>query len=114
MGVRRWLTVGLVAAVTLSGCADKAATNSANVPAGRVAAVTRSGGADKVATISANARAGRAVGGTQTVSVMVGGLSNQIYLPFMLAQRLGYSQAAGLNVRLQDEGAGVDATTQMM
>jgi NitT/TauT family transport system substrate-binding protein len=90
MGVRKWLTVGLVAAVTLSGCADKAATNSANVPAGP------------------------AVAGAPTVSIMVGGLSKQIYLPFMLAQRLGYYQAAGLNVRLQDEGAGVDATTQMM
>jgi NitT/TauT family transport system substrate-binding protein len=45
---------------------------------------------------------------------MVGGLSKQIYLPFMLAQRLGYYQQAGLNVSLQDEGAGVDATTQMM
>src|SRR5262245_31906842 len=45
---------------------------------------------------------------------MVGGLSKLIYLPFMLAQRLGYYQAEGLNVTLQDEGAGVDATTQMM
>ena len=49
-----------------------------------------------------------------TVSIMVGGLSKQIYLPYMLAQRLGYYQQEGLNVALQDEGAGVDATAQML
>ncbi|WP_336159847.1 ABC transporter substrate-binding protein [Amycolatopsis sp. VC5-11] len=54
-------------------------------------------------------------GGTGTpVSIMVGGLNKQIYLPFMLAQRLGYYQKQGLNVTLQDEGAGVDATTNMV
>ncbi|GAB3399003.1 ABC transporter substrate-binding protein [Amycolatopsis echigonensis] len=54
-------------------------------------------------------------GGTGTpVSIMVGGLNKQIYLPFMLAQRLGYYQKQGLNVTLQDEGAGVDATTNMI
>jgi len=49
-----------------------------------------------------------------TVRIMVGGLNKQIYLPFMLAQRLGYYQQEGLNVSLQDEGAGVDATIQML
>ena len=54
-------------------------------------------------------------GGTGApVSIMVGGLNKQIYLPFMLAQRLGYYQQEGLNVTLQDEGAGVDATTNML
>jgi NitT/TauT family transport system substrate-binding protein len=54
-------------------------------------------------------------GGTGTpVSIMVGGLNKQIYLPFMLAEKLGYYQQQGLNVTLQDEGAGVDATTNMV
>jgi NitT/TauT family transport system substrate-binding protein len=45
---------------------------------------------------------------------MVGGLNKQIYLPFVLAQRLGYYQSEGLDVALSDEPAGVDATTNML
>src|SRR5947209_1588372 len=47
-------------------------------------------------------------GGVQTVSlkIMVGGLNKQIYLPNMLAQRLGYFAEQHLNVTLIDEGTG--------
>ena len=47
-------------------------------------------------------------GGNQSVSlkVMVGGLNKQIYLPNMLAQRLGYFKAENLDVTLIDEGSG--------
>src|SRR5579864_8421865 len=47
-------------------------------------------------------------GGTASVSlkIMVGGLNKQIYLPNMLAQRLGYFKDYGLNVTLIDEGSG--------
>src|SRR6266566_2650531 len=47
-------------------------------------------------------------GGTSTVSlkIMVGGLNKQIYLPNMLAQRLGYFKAENLDVTLIDEGSG--------
>jgi NitT/TauT family transport system substrate-binding protein len=48
------------------------------------------------------------------VSIMVGGLNKQIYLPFKLAEQLGYYKAEGLDVTLSDEPAGVDATTNMM
>ncbi|TAN33301.1 ABC transporter substrate-binding protein [bacterium] len=46
--------------------------------------------------------------GAQTVSlkIMVGGLNKQIYLPNMLAQRLGYFQEQHLDVTLIDEGSG--------
>lgn len=50
----------------------------------------------------------------QTVTIMVGGLSKQIYLPFMLAKQLGYYDKAGINVNLVDEPAGGDATTNML
>lgn len=53
-------------------------------------------------------------GGADTVRIMVGGLDKQIYLPFMLAQRLGYYKAEGVNVVLSDEPAGVDAENQML
>jgi NitT/TauT family transport system substrate-binding protein len=52
--------------------------------------------------------------GTPTVRIMVGGLDKQIYLPVMLAQKLGYYKAQGLNVKLSDEPAGVEAETAMI
>ncbi len=45
---------------------------------------------------------------------MVGGMSKQIYLPFMLAKQLGYYDKAGVNVNLIDEPAGGDATQNML
>ncbi len=52
--------------------------------------------------------------GNSTVRIMVGGLDKQIYLPVMLAQKLGYFQAQGVNAVLSDEPAGVDAETDML
>ena len=49
-----------------------------------------------------------------TVTIMVGGMSKQIYLPFMLAKQLGYYDKAGVNVNLVDEPAGGDATQNML
>ncbi len=45
-------------------------------------------------------------GGTVDLKIMVGGLNKQIYLPNMLAKRLGYFKDYGLNVTLIDEGSG--------
>jgi NitT/TauT family transport system substrate-binding protein len=53
-------------------------------------------------------------GKTTTVKLMVGGLDKQIYLPAMLAQRLGYYKEQGLNVELSDEPAGVEAANQLL
>ena len=53
-------------------------------------------------------------GGADHVSIMVGGLDKQIYLPFMLAERLGFYKAGGVDVKLSDEPAGVDAETAML
>ncbi|MDQ6895125.1 MAG: ABC transporter substrate-binding protein [Actinomycetota bacterium] len=48
------------------------------------------------------------------VTIMVGGLSKQIYLPYMLAKQLGYYDKVGVNVNLVDEPAGGDATENML
>jgi NitT/TauT family transport system substrate-binding protein len=48
------------------------------------------------------------------VAIMVGGLNKQIYLPFRLAEQLGFYKKQGLTVTLSDEPAGVDATTNML
>jgi NitT/TauT family transport system substrate-binding protein len=61
------------------------------------------------------ASAGSASGGSPTtVKLMVGGLDKQIYLPAMLAQRLGYYKEQGLDVQLSDEPAGVEAANQLL
>ncbi|MGI8718233.1 MAG: ABC transporter substrate-binding protein [Lapillicoccus sp.] len=49
-----------------------------------------------------------------SVTIMVGGLSKQIYLPFMLAKQLGLYDKVGVNVNLIDEPAGGDATQNML
>ncbi|MCU1452002.1 MAG: nitrate transporter substrate-binding protein [Acidimicrobiales bacterium] len=52
--------------------------------------------------------------GKPKVSLMVGGLNKQIYLPFTLAKQLGYYDKYGIGVTLNDEPAGVDAETAML
>jgi NitT/TauT family transport system substrate-binding protein len=55
--------------------------------------------------------------GAQTppkLSIMAGGLEKIIYLPAMLTQRLGYFKAAGVEVTLLNEGAGVEAADEML
>ncbi|WP_312871769.1 ABC transporter substrate-binding protein [Amycolatopsis acididurans] len=84
---KKWLAAVAALALSVTGCASTASQNSGTSSSG---------------------------GNGTPVTIMVGGLNKQIYLPFMLAQRLGYYQQQGLNVTLQDEGAGVDATTNMV
>ncbi|MFE4724275.1 ABC transporter substrate-binding protein, partial [Streptomyces sp. NPDC056728] len=50
-------------------------------------------------------------GGTPTVKLMAGGLDKQIYLPYQLAQQLGFYKKYGVNVELsseQDGGVGAE------
>jgi len=81
-----------LAATTMAACANNASGSS-------------SAGAAAAGTANANA---------PTVTIMVGGMSKQIYLPFMLAKQLGYYEKAGVNVNLVDEPAGGDATENML
>ncbi len=78
----------LMAAAALAGCANNASGTSG--------------------------AAAQPVAGAANVTIMVGGLSKQIYLPFMLAKQLGYYDKSGLNVNLIDEPAGGDATQNML
>src|SRR5215469_18484765 len=48
-------------------------------------------------------------GGKIHLSIMVGGLSKQIYLPNMLTKQLGYFDQEGLDVTLIDEASGQSA-----
>jgi NitT/TauT family transport system substrate-binding protein len=48
------------------------------------------------------------------MAIMVGGIEKQIYLPAILAQRLGYFRDAGVDVELLSEPAGVEAADEML
>ncbi|MFD7920987.1 ABC transporter substrate-binding protein [Streptomyces sp. NPDC059740] len=69
------------------------------------------GCADEVSSSDAS---GGGSGHGEKVKIMVGGIDKVIYLPAMLAQRLGYFRDAGLDVELLTEPAGVDATTSLV
>jgi NitT/TauT family transport system substrate-binding protein len=89
----RWkalAVVATVATVALAGCANNAT----------------SGGGSTAGSASGS--------GSPDLTIMVGGMSKQIYLPYMLAQQLGYYDKAGVKVSLIDEPAGGDATTNML
>ena len=53
-------------------------------------------------------------GGKTHLSIMVGGLSKQIYLPNMLANRLGYFAQQGLDVTLIDEASGQSSENEVL
>ncbi|MFY4775754.1 ABC transporter substrate-binding protein [Metabacillus sp. RGM 3146] len=48
------------------------------------------------------------------VSIMVGGLEKIIYMPYMLAEKLGYYKEAGITVTLVEESAGQDAELALL
>jgi len=50
----------------------------------------------------------------EKITLMVGGLEKQIYLPFKLAEQLGYYKDEGLDVDLLTEPSGVDAEDEML
>jgi NitT/TauT family transport system substrate-binding protein len=61
-----------------------------------------------------SAAGGTSGSGLPTVTMMVGGIDKQIYLPYQLAQGLGYYQKYGVNMQLSTEQTGgVGAETAM-
>src|SRR5271166_1207330 len=48
------------------------------------------------------------------ISLMVGGLDKQIYLPFKLAENLGYFEDEGLEVELLSTPSGVNAENELL
>jgi NitT/TauT family transport system substrate-binding protein len=103
----RWKKVAIIATVgslSLAGCANNATGNTT------AASTSSAAGSVPAAAGSAPAASGSDAG----LTIMVGGMSKQIYLPYMLAKQLGYYQKAGLNLTLIDEPAGGDATTNML
>lgn len=50
----------------------------------------------------------------EKITLMVGGIEKQIYLPAKLTEQLGYFKDEGLDVELLTEPAGVEAETEML
>lgn len=66
------------------------------------------------ATLLSAASAPQAARAADKITLMVGGLEKQIYLPFMLTQRLGYFKDQALEVELLTEPSGVDAEDELL
>ncbi len=91
---KRKLTFALVAIALAAGVAACGSSSSSS----------SSGGASNAASKSS----------LPTVSLMVGGIDKQIYLPYQLAQNLGFYKKYGVNVQLSTEqNGGVGAETAM-
>ena len=50
----------------------------------------------------------------EKITIMVGGIEKQIYLPAKLAEQLGYLKETGLDIELLSEPAGVNAEVEML
>lgn len=73
-----------------------------------------SSGSSSPAAATGGGGASSSSGSLPTVTMMVGGINKQIYLPYQLAQSLGYYKKYGVNMVLSNEVAGgVGAETAM-
>src|SRR5919204_6126681 len=63
---------------------------------------------------SGGAAASATQGAPTKVSIMVGGLNKQIYLPNKLTEALGYFKDENLQIDLIDEPSGKDTTTEVV
>ena len=80
---------------------------SRRVPLRWLAAATAALLAIGVAACGSSAAGTSSAGGSMpTVTMMVGGIDKQIYLPYQLAQGLGFYKKYGVNVQLSTEQAG--------
>lgn len=92
----------------------KSASIAALAAAGLLAATSLTACADEAAGTTSSGSGSRGDGKGVKVKIMVGGLDKVIYLPAMLTQRLGYFDAEGLDVELLSEPAGVQAETALV
>lgn len=80
--------------------------------------VAACGGATTTPSAAPSAAGSSAAAATQAapakVSIMVGGLSKQIYLPNKLTEALGYFKEQNITVDLIDEPSGKDTTTEVV
>ena len=76
--------------------------------------ISACGGTATPGAPAASSSGGAATPAPAKVSIMVGGLNKQIYLPNMLTQALGYFAEQNLTVDLIDEPSGKDTTVEVV
>jgi NitT/TauT family transport system substrate-binding protein len=80
-----------------------------------LAACSSSGSSTSSGGLSTTGSSAAAASSLPTVTLMVGGIDKQIYLPYQLAQDLGFYQKYGVNVQLSTEqNGGVGAEDAMV
>src|SRR6266516_938256 len=89
---RTFATLGLIATMVIAACGG---------------AATPSPSANPTATAAGTAE-------SFSLTIMVGGLNKQIYLPNKLTEALGYFKEQNLDVTLIDEPSGKDSTTALI
>jgi len=94
---RTLATLGVIATIILAACGG--ATNNAGTSPTASTAVSASAAATPVPA---------------SLTIMVGGLNKQIYLPNKLTEALGYFKDQNLTVNLIDEPSGKDATSALI
>ena len=83
-----------------------AAAASAAALAAGLAACGSSGSSSSATGSTATGSNAAAASSVPTVTLMVGGIDKQIYLPYQLAQQLGFYKKYGVNVQLSTEQQG--------
>ena len=75
--------------------------------AGAIAlSLTACGGSSSGSSTAASSGSSGSGASVPTVKIMVGGINKQIYLPYQLAQNLGFYKKYGVNVELSTESKG--------
>lgn len=97
------LTAIILMALVLAGCGSSNTSTSVK-KSNQSSSKTNSGTSSTSGSTSA----------TPKVTIMVGGLEKIIYIPFMLAERLGYYKDEGIDVSLVNEAAGQSAETALL
>ncbi len=109
-------TAVLMLVTGISACSSKSTGASSGATNGGGAGATASAAQSSAqSSAPSSAASSQAAGDLPTVSLMVGGIDKQIYLPYQLAQGLGYYQKYGVNVKLSTEqNGGVGAEDAMI
>jgi NitT/TauT family transport system substrate-binding protein len=84
------------------------------MPAAGLAAVATALALTGVAACGSGGSTTKASNGLPTVTMMVGGIDKQIYLPYQLAQDLGFYRKYGVSMQLSTESSGGVGAEQAM
>lgn len=101
---QRLLILAAAVGLIVGACGGTSATTAPSAAAPSTAPASAAGATASPTAMPAPAK----------VTIMVGGMSKQIYLPNMLTEALGYFKDENLDVTLVDEPSGTDTETEVV